>query len=670
MATVPRIAAPTVEARPTPFVQQTAEGATPDAFGAANARGMIQAGERLANFGEQVFRTAERIRYDEDQRAVTENLTLLDKERLRIVRGDGTAENPGFYGQNGQNAIDGYAPSRKALDEARDRIAKDMKSDRARQLFLQGAERRIVAEDENMIGHVTRQRTVAANAADKVAIDTATGEIAAFYNDPKREAELLAGIEARVVAGARRNGVTDQATIDGLVLAQRSEVARSAIDTALKRDDVAGAQEVFRRFAGKIDGRVEAGLANVLRDKVVVEESQRAADEVWAEAKRSGWSETRTREEVAKRFSGKLEDAVMTRLNSFFSSVDQDRSRGEAALGRERRTEEEAAIAELDRLRMSGMTPQEQREAAKEVKGRAGILLRSRLETLASQDAAEQRRLNSEALASALEQVEAGTDPRALPRDLYSRLSREQREGLEKRFRAVQSGAPTASVPGAREAYMSKSPQEAAAVDLSVARLELSDQDYAVVRDYVTRMQRDPQGADAINRSSDAQYIGTRLTGLNFTGKAKQDDRARLFEAIDREVLAARQGNDGRLSPQERERIVNDAVKLYVSERAWYDPRGGRLENQTRIQEAANLSSEQLRVRQNLPVLQRFAAQQAPGRAITAADAAAVEAIRLGEYTGQERANFTRGFRESFGRSPTTYELRAYIYLIENSGEK
>jgi hypothetical protein len=250
-------------------------------------------------------------------------------------------------------------------------------------------------------------------------------------------------------------------------------------------------------------------------------------------------------------------------------------------------------------------------------------------------------------------------------------LTEPQRRQAENRFKQVSSGQPITSTPGVLEDYMSRPPEKAAEVDLEIVRLELNPEDYAKVRDYVTRAQRDPKGADVVNRSSDAQFINTRLTGLNFTGRSRQDDRARLFAAIDKEIEAARQGNNGRISVQDRERIFNDAIKLYVTQPSplfGFGPNvGGGGENASAIEQAKNLSFEQLRARQNFPVLRNFAASFAPGRTITPADVAGVEAIRINEYSGQERANYTRAFRQAMGRAPTPYELRAYIYLVSNA---
>jgi hypothetical protein len=672
MATVPRVTGPSVEVRPTPFVAQSAEGATPDAFGAAAGRGMVQAGQQLAAFGEQVFRTAERIRLEEDRRAETEALTLLQKESNTITRGDGTAENPGYYGLAGQNAVDGYKASREALDAARARIAEGIKSERARTNFLTRSEAAIAAEDNTMLRHVTQQRKVAADATSEVQINTAVETAALFYTDPERVADQIAIVEQAQREIAQRNGITDPATVDGLVQARRTAAVSASVRAAVEQKDGASARALFVQYAGQINGREQAVLSGLIRNVVVTEEAQRSFQELWAKVKANGWSEVRAREEILKTVSGETADKVIQYMNGMFSAARQDRSEASRERSEARAEAQDTAFAENDRLMMSGMSRDEQRAAANQVRGQTGVLLRNLLDQRFRQEQAEERRLQSEAMNEALNEAEAGNDPRALPPEIWSRLTKPQRDQVEARYALRSSGAPVVSEAGAREEYMTLPLANLAAMppeELSAARLRLSPSDFKDLQKRVEDAQNGRNTPGLAARSSDAAYIKTKLDdlGFNTSSNSAKQRRSSVFDLIDREIAVARESNDGRITDAERERIVRQAISTYIKDTSLFGGTFGRTlrENEEAGRQAEGMSREALRARQNAPIVGDLIARAFPSDRPAAGAAAAVamlaEEPSSRNFPPAEINKMRNLLRRQGIEAPTPYQIRAAL---------
>jgi hypothetical protein len=563
MATVPRVTGPSVEVRPTPFVTQSAEGATPDAFGAAAGRGMVQAGQQLAAFGEQVFRTAERIRWEEDQRAATEAETEFAKRRNTVVRGDGTDQNPGYYGLAGQNAVDGYKGAREALDAARDEIAKNMQSDRARTRFLQRANAQIVAEDNTMLGFVTQNRRVAANATSQAAIATATGEFAGFYNDAERGARQLEIVEAQTRAEAQRNGITDTATVDALVQARRGEAVKAAVNTALERDDVKGAEALFRRYVGTIDPRMESSLANLLRDKVQVEEAQSAARSIFEEGLRRGWTEVEFRRAIDDRFDGKIQDAITARVNQFIGAVDQDKARGQRDLAEANRRSDETAAEASVRLR--GLSAEDREKELARFDARTRLLVERNLATFRSQqqeaENAQMTALRREGFRLASE----GKDPETFdPAMREAFRTAGEWDSVQRAYARVASGAPVSTdwSAYAEVRQLLADPDTARTVNPNEWRGKLAD---AQFRDVVNRVSEVQAGRFDQDAKGDIAAVRNKLDQYEFYKKARRTEQERLEGLFLQEIDAVRAVLPGnKISPEDRATLLGQLSARFV----------------------------------------------------------------------------------------------------------
>jgi hypothetical protein len=170
-------------------------------------------------------------------------------------------------------------------------------------------------------------------------------------------------------------------------------------------------------------------------------------------------------------------------------------------------------------------------------------------------------------------------------------------------------------------------------------------------------------------RGSDSAYIARQLSDLGFnsntaTGKER---RSSVFDLIDREISVAREANDGRLSEADRERVVKQAVGVYLRDASLFGGLLGRSlrENETEATRAQNMSREQLRARQNTPVVNDILARvfpadrPAPGAA--AAVAMLVEDPSARAFTQKQRQDMRVVLQRQGIASPTPYQITAAL---------
>jgi hypothetical protein len=592
MATVPRVANTSVELRPLGTPYQSAAGATPEAFGAGNARALIEGGQRLGQAANQIGELALRIKADDDEREAKDADIAFRQRKLGILRGDGTTENPGFFGTLGQTAIDGYGTSRKALEQSQEEIAKGMKSDRARRLFLESAQRQVVDADEQMIGHVTRQRKEASDATSISRINSAASEAALFPNDPKVVSKGLGIAEAEAAAISQRNGETGDVAADRARTA-RTSVVKSAVDAAIE-NDVKTAEGIYKQYVGSIDGRQAALMRKAIDEKLVVVESQVEADKIWEEAKKNGWDEVRTKDEVRKRLEGKVEDSVITRLNQRFADMNQREALADARDQRARRqrqqTEEDEARRAFDQIRREGGTPEEQLKKAEALNGRVFSLVTAEIDNLRRRESNAAIERDNGLRREAFAMAGQGKNPEEFSPEMKASIRTDAEwQALTRAYARVSSGAPVVTNWGKYAEYQSqvRDPDQARFVNLEEARGYLADPQFAELARLKAAAEN---GKLDINAKNDAGAVNSVLNGFGFYKSAKKDDKERLLVAFLSEIDSVRSVTTaGKLTPEEREAVIERAAVRYIR-------KGGILgntqkENEEAIAADANLSS-------------------------------------------------------------------------------
>lgn len=268
MAQVP-ISHPDVAPIAAPTDYQTDAGVTPAAFGALQANGLIQGGEKLSQAGDELQRRALTAQqFNNEREAKQADVTLADKIRT-ITYGDGTADNPGYYSMRGDSAVQGGPAALAAIAKARDDVLSSVSNDRVKAMVSGMAGHRVVAEQTSIGSFLTQQRREADNGASSARMDSAINDAALRWNQPEQLAMSQGIIKNEVADYAVRNGFEGGAT--GAQARQLSDQQNTKLLTnvikAAGRVDFASAEKILTTAAdqGTIPGDALAGIERELR---------------------------------------------------------------------------------------------------------------------------------------------------------------------------------------------------------------------------------------------------------------------------------------------------------------------------------------------------------------------------------------------------------------------
>lgn len=565
MATVPTLGLAQVQTNAPANTYQTANAATPDAFGAAGGAELIRGGQQLAQAGDKLGRLAEKLQFDDDAREAKDAETKFRLAQNTILRGDATAQNPGYLGSQGQQALDGYKPAREALDKTRQDLEAGIKSERARRIFGEAAQQHIATAEERMLSHSSQQRVVADDTTSQARVDSAASEAGLFWNDDKAISKSLGVAQAEALDTARRKGLPAEVA-NRMVTENTTKVVSTAIRNAVELDPVR-AQKLYVENVGKIDGREAAVLRKIVEEKALVSESQAAAQKIYAEAKLKGLTLDQTAALVRDRLTGKVQDETIARIHTMYGEIDRATATANAARQLKRNGEEDAAVAAYDKIRKASPTAEAQLEQARTtLNGRILQLVTGQINNERAADAgamAERERLNR---TSAFRALDEGKDPATLAPDVKASLTLGQMEHMQKVYSDRLAGFPPVTNWDKYSEYIAqaKDPDQARYIDLTEAKTYLATADFRRISELKANAEA---GKLDPNAKNDAGAINTTLVGLGFNTAAKKDDKARLADAMHAEIDAARAAApNGRISDEERDRILLYAKKKYVTE--------------------------------------------------------------------------------------------------------
>jgi GH24 family phage-related lysozyme (muramidase) len=173
--------------------------------------------------------------------------------------GDGTAENPGFYGLEGKAATEAFPAAQAQLAAMREEISASMESDRAREMFGIASAMRLDKELQRGTIHSFNQGKVASQDASEARTAEFSDDAVARYNDPK------------AVENNKRAGITEVANFwvdrgaeDETIKTKVGEFTTEFHDAQIKRHlaggDALAAQSYFDSHIGEIDGRSHAAI--------------------------------------------------------------------------------------------------------------------------------------------------------------------------------------------------------------------------------------------------------------------------------------------------------------------------------------------------------------------------------------------------------------------------
>lgn len=353
MAIVPTTGGTTVQPNAGGPVYQNASGATPEAFGAASARQTIQAADQLGRASDRMGAVAVDIQQEENKRQVKDADTEFRQGLIALQFGDGTEENPGYFGLKGQNAVDKLPEYQDKLTKLREQAASRLSNDRQKQDFASVAEQHTQAATQKMLQYNAEQRRTSQLATSEARQNIAVTEAAAGYNDPNVLANSLATVRGEAISQAQISGASPEVTM-ALVRKAETQVLSTTILTAVEKDP-ALAEKLLRENAGRMDPAAALQVRKVVDKQFLEVKSQEVADLYYAQIKSGRMNEEQAREAIRKEYSGDAETAAVKELDGrvrdlySFEANQRARLAFEAARKNERDAEARRQTADANR---------------------------------------------------------------------------------------------------------------------------------------------------------------------------------------------------------------------------------------------------------------------------------------------------------------------------------
>lgn len=273
---VPREIGPRVSARPLAPVYQTARGADIGAFG-STGEGLARAGQQLQAASGELADIALR-RMIEDNEREAKDLDNKYREQLRKIQfGDGTADNPGFYSLQGENAIRAYAPTEAAITKLRNDMLGQIRNERVREMFEFSSIDQENFVLTNMGRHYSQEREVANDAVDEARINEAADEAAAYRGSPEAMARAFSTMNGSILAMGERKGWAPEVVASKQQEA-RSVIYRKAFDNIVLDSAEAG-EKFFLDNKEQIDARLWPEFERDIKVQKKAEQTEREHQE-------------------------------------------------------------------------------------------------------------------------------------------------------------------------------------------------------------------------------------------------------------------------------------------------------------------------------------------------------------------------------------------------------
>jgi phage baseplate assembly protein W len=353
MAIVPTVSGPSVLPNAPGPVYQNASGATPDAFGAAGGRALEQAGATLERVSDRLGNLALQQQRDENVKALKEADAEFRNGLLAIQYGDGTPENPGFFGLQGDNAVNATKDYQDRITKLRDQVSTKLGNDAVRREFGVDADKTTGEVTARMSRHVTGERVKSQIATSEARLQVAVREAAAGFNDPQVLATSLATARGEALSQAQLQGSSPEVTI-ALVRNAESAVISAAVLNAVDKDP-ALADKILNDNAGRMTADAALKVRKVVDQQFLEVKSQQVADFYYAQVKSGKMNEEQAREAIRREYSGKEETAAMReldgRINDLYRFEASLRARESADRARQNERDAEALRAAADTRR-------------------------------------------------------------------------------------------------------------------------------------------------------------------------------------------------------------------------------------------------------------------------------------------------------------------------------
>lgn len=584
MPTVPQ-AAPTVQSRPIDPGFQNASAATLDVFGGQNAAGLDQTGRRIAAAGDELHRLALKSMMEDNEREAKKLDVELSSALRSINYGDGTAQNPGYFGLKGEAALQGYEGAQKAVREAQKKLLDGAKNDRVKEMFGEVSARRLETELNTMARFVGQERVRAADTVSEARLSEAANDAARAWNNPQIIQRSVALAVNEVKDMAQRNGwgpeVEAAKTREAI-----SVIATGAAKAALAVEATGAAQRIFKQYEGSFSPEARASISKQIRDGSVQHAAQALRDQAIA---RGGTLEEQA-EFIRQKASGKIEDAALSSISTWHSIQRASQADRERAENKALRGESQAAFDRIQQAHPGDY--QAQLEAAKKLSPELRDMVDQRIRSDHSiqnqldedverakrraiqeteladrqrqrQEREDRKAANEQALAAVL----AGTPISKLPPEVLNRLDRNDYVGLEKIERDVAAGPPAVTDWDYYGKVMQFSATQMADLSMTEAASKLGPREFAEVRSMHAKALR---GELDPSVGTPNQMVQAKIRELGLTGDEAKRKRAGQLQSLFLEQMNAEAKATGKKVPHERAtEILNNLVDT-VTVPAWF----------------------------------------------------------------------------------------------------
>lgn len=249
---------------------------------------------------------AENVAIEDDRRHAVELENEFAKRIATIQYGDGSANNPGYFNLQGEQAVTGYQGTEQAIERAKQELLQKAGNRRVRETFKLSADRRQVTETEQMRSHVGKARVDAANTASETRFTQAAEDAAASPLNPEILNRSFAIVENEAIAWGKRNGFNNE-TIALKISDARTSVLGNVV-SGLVTSDPQAADDVYQANKHRISASGRAKLEGLIAPQVLAAQGQAIAEEAMA---MFPGDETKQKAYIRETNEGKKEDAAI-----------------------------------------------------------------------------------------------------------------------------------------------------------------------------------------------------------------------------------------------------------------------------------------------------------------------------------------------------------------------
>lgn len=275
MATVPTVTGQSVNVRPLSPTYQSSELSS-----AFFNRGFTQAAQGIEKFGNKVGDVVLNAMNEDNERAAKDLEVKFREELSRLQYGDGTQNNQGYFGTEGQAALDSYNPTLQAINRARQQLLDAAPNDAVKNAFGQSSAYLQTSAVGEMSRFAGQQREVANDKTSAARMASVDNDAANNYLDDSKINDAIKVKKHETDSIASRKGWSKEVGQEEF-LNNTTATLTSVIKAAIT-DHPERAQEVYDKYSQYIAGSAKPGLRQILDQQLLLKQSQDAASGIMA----------------------------------------------------------------------------------------------------------------------------------------------------------------------------------------------------------------------------------------------------------------------------------------------------------------------------------------------------------------------------------------------------